>query len=103
LLRLRRPAQTAPIKVFEVEMSRRIDHALSSLAHAYDIWRPEALYLIVLDERDRSRAIKLADPYVKGAFYRISRRLRIHTYAEIISLHEDMVKHKDLLRDLSLR
>ena len=93
----------APIKVFEVEISRRIDHALSSLAHAYDIWRPETLYLIVLDERDRSRAIKLVDPYVKGAFYRTSRRLRIHTYAEIISLHEDMVKHKDLLRDLSLR
>ncbi|MEM2169668.1 MAG: hypothetical protein QXS79_06810 [Candidatus Bathyarchaeia archaeon] len=41
-----------PIKVFEVEMSRRIDHALSSLAHAYDIWRPEALYLIMLEERE---------------------------------------------------
>lgn len=92
-----------PIKVFEVEMSKRIDHALSSLTHAYDIWHPEALYLVVLDEKDRSRAIKLANPYVKGAFYRISRRLRIHTYVEIISLHEGIVRHKDLLRDLSLR
>ncbi|MEM1661077.1 MAG: hypothetical protein QXR17_08090 [Candidatus Bathyarchaeia archaeon] len=34
---------------------------------------------------------------------RISRRLRIYAYAEIISLHEDMVRHKGLLRDLSLR
>jgi len=66
----------SPIKVFEVEMSHRVDHALASLTHVYDIWRPERLYLIVADERDLNRAVRLVEPYVKGAFYRISRRLK---------------------------
>jgi len=93
----------APLKVFEVETSHRIDHALSSLAHAHDVWRPERLYLIVSDERDLNRAIKLAEPYVKGAFYRILRKLKIHAYKEIKDLYDDVINHKDMIADLSMR
>ncbi len=93
----------SPIKVFEVEVSHRIDHALSSLMHAYDVWRPEGLYLIVLDERDVNRAQRLVEPYVKGAFYRISKRLRIYTYLSIKELYENLQSYKELVRDLSER
>jgi len=93
----------SPIKVFEVEVSHRIDHALSSLMHAYDVWRPESLYLIVLDEKDIHRAVKLVEPYVKGAFYRISRRLRIYTYTNVKELYESLQAHKEFVRDLSTR
>jgi hypothetical protein len=41
----------SPLKVFEVEVSHSIDHALSSLAHAHDIWRPERLFEKYLRKR----------------------------------------------------
>jgi hypothetical protein len=94
--------KSAPLKVFEVETSHRIDHALSSLAHAYDVWRPERLYLMVSDERDLNRAIKLVEPYVKGAFYRISRKLKIYTYKEKKDLYDNIINHKDMIADLSM-
>lgn len=93
----------SPIKVFEVEVSHRIDHALSSLAHAYDTWRPEKLYLIVQDEKDEKRAERLARPFVRGAFYRIHRRLRIYDSLSVKNLYDRLQPYTELLTDLSSR
>jgi hypothetical protein len=50
-----------PLKVFEVEFSGDVDKALARLAHAYDIWGCEQLWLIVSDEADSERARKLLE------------------------------------------
>jgi hypothetical protein len=93
----------APIKVFEVEVGGSVDHALSSLAHAYDVWRPEALFLVISDEKDLTRAKKLVEPIVRGAFSRISNRLRLYTGAGIKELHSNLEIHKEVLKDLARR
>jgi len=93
----------SPIKVFEVELSRNIDHALSSLTHALDVWRPEQLYLVVSDERDLARAEKLVEPRVRGAFARISGRLNILTWVDVVNLYDAIKPHKDLLKHLAIK
>jgi len=93
----------APIKVFEVEFSRNIDHALSSLAHAYDVWRPERLYLVVSDERDSDRAIRLVEPRLRGAFSRLRRRLKVLTWNEVKVLYDNLMPHRVLVKDLAER
>lgn len=90
----------SPFKVFEVELSRNIDHALSSLAHAYDLWRPE-LCLIILDEKDKNRVEKLVEPKVKGAFSRISKKLRIYTKEEINKLYQTLKPHEGTIKNLT--
>ena len=91
----------SPLKVFEVEMSGNVDHALSSLTHAYDIWRPEQLYLIVLDERDLNRALKLVEPRLMGAFSRIRERLKVLTCKEVKELYDNLSSYGSLIKELS--
>ncbi len=91
----------SPIKVFEVELSGNVDHALSSLAHAYDTWRPEQLYLVVEDERDSERAKKLLEPRVRGAFARISSRLRIIGWLDLHTIYEGLKPKGELVKELS--
>jgi len=93
----------SPIKVFEVEVSGNVDHALSSLAHAYDTWRPEGLYLIVSDESDLNRARKLVEPRVRGAFSKISGRLKVWTWPNLKELYDNIKPHEEFIRDLSKR
>jgi len=91
----------SPLKVFEVEMSGNVDHALSSLTHAYDIWRPEQLYLIVLDERDLNRALKLVEPRLMGAFSRLRERLKVLTCKEVKELYDNLSSYGSLIKELS--
>jgi len=93
----------APLKVFEVELSGNVDHALASLAHAYDIWRSEQLYLVVQDERDSKRAEKLLGPRVKGAFAQISHRLRIIGWFDLYMLYDGLKQREELVRELAKR
>jgi len=91
----------SPIKVFEVEVSGNVDHALSSLAHACDMWRPERLYLIISDEGDLDRARRLVEPRIRGAFSRIRGKLKVHVAGDIKRLHDNLAPHKDLVKDLA--
>jgi len=93
----------SPLKVFEVEVSGNVDHALASLAHAYDVWRPESLYLVVSDERDLERAKKLVEPRLKGAFSRLRGRLKVLTWGEVVTLHSALNQQKDLIKELASR
>lgn len=93
----------SPLKVFEVELSRNIDHALSSLAHALDKWRPEQLYLIVADESDFGRVQKLTEPRLRGAFSRISHRLRAYPWIEVKRLYDNLSVSKDFITHLAER
>jgi len=93
----------SPLKVFEVEVSGNVDHALASLAHAYDVWRPESLYLVVSDERDLERAKKLVEPRLKGAFSRLRGRLKVLTWKEVLTLHTTLGSQRELVRELASR
>lgn len=93
----------SPLKVFEVEVNGNVDHALASLAHAYDVWRPESMYLVVSDERDLERAKKLVEPRLKGAFSRLRGRLKVLTWSEVITLHSALNQQKDLIKELASR
>ena len=92
-----------PIKVFEVELSHNIEHALSSLAHAYDVWGAEQLFLIVEDEKDTERAKKLIIPRVRGAFAKIADRLRIYSWTDIRDVYEALREKEKLIRELAKR
>ncbi len=93
----------APMKVFEVEFAGNVDHALSSLAHAYDIWRSEQLYLIVADERDKNRVERLVEPRLMGAFSRLRGRLRVLTWIDIKMLYDSLAPHSELVKDMARR
>ncbi|MDI6813846.1 MAG: EVE domain-containing protein [Desulfitobacteriaceae bacterium] len=93
----------APLKVFEVEVSGKVDHALSSLAHAHDVWRPEQLYLIVSDEKSSDRAERLVEPRLRGAFSRLRGKLKVLTWPSIKNLYDNLTPHRELVRDLSKR
>jgi predicted RNA-binding protein len=93
----------APLKVFEVELSRNIEHALSSLLHASHSWRPEQLYLIVADEIDSARVDRLIQPKLYGAFSDISRRLRAYPWSELKKLHDNLSVSKEFLAQLAER
>jgi len=93
----------SPLKVFEVELSGNVDHALSSLTHAYDTWRPEQLFLIVQDQKNSERAKRLIEPRVKGTFARISHRLRIIGWDDICAIYESLKQKRNLIKDLAKR
>ncbi|MEM2909707.1 MAG: EVE domain-containing protein [Nitrososphaerota archaeon] len=92
-----------PMKVFEVELSKNVDHALSSLSHAYDMWGPEQLYLVLEDEGDILRAEKLVTPRIRGAFVRIKERLRLLPWTAVSMLYDMMKQHRELITDLARR
>ena len=93
----------SPMKIFEVELSRNIDHALSSLAHALDTWRPDQLYLILMDESDFGRVEKLTEPRLRGAFSRLSHRLRAYPWSEVKKLYDNLSVSKDFITHLAER
>jgi len=93
----------SPLKVFEIEVSGNVDHALASLAHAYDVWRPECLYLVVSDEKDLERAKRLVEPRLKGAFSRLRGRLKVLTWKEVLTLHSTLSPQRELVKELASR
>lgn len=93
----------APIKVFEIELSHNVDHALSSLKDAYDLWRAPCLYLVVMDERDMKRARKLIEPKLRGAFRRLYDKIRVYTAKEIKELYDGLKPHNEILREFAKR
>jgi len=92
-----------PLKVFEVEFSGDVDKALARLAHAYDIWGCEQLWLIVSDEAKSERARKLLEPMLKGSFARIRDRVIIVGWEDLQSMYESVEPYKELLERLSKR
>jgi hypothetical protein len=92
-----------PLKAFEVEVSGDVDRALARLAHAYDIWGCEQLWLIVSDEAKSERARKLLEPRLKGSFARIRDKVIIVGWEDLQSMYESVEPHKELLERLSKR
>jgi hypothetical protein len=93
----------SPSKVFEVELSKNIEHALSSLLHASHIWRPEQLYLIIADEADFARVQKLVDRPLLGAFSEISRKLKAYPWSEVKNLYDSIAVSKEFIARLAER
>jgi hypothetical protein len=93
----------SPSKVFEVELSKNIEHALSSLLHASHIWRSEQLYLIIADEADFARVEKLVERPLLGAFSEISRKLRAYPWSEVNKLYEVINASKEFIARLAER
>jgi len=56
-----------PLKAFE--LSGEVDEALARLAHAYDMWRCERLWLIVSDKTRAERALKLVEPRLRSSLH----------------------------------
>jgi hypothetical protein len=92
-----------PLKAFEVEVSGDVDKALARLAHAYDIWGCEQLWLIVSDEAKSERARKLLEPRLKGSFAKIRDRVIIVGWEDIHNMYETVEPYKELLERLSKR
>lgn len=93
----------SPSKVFEIELSKNIEHALSSLMHASHTWRSEQLYLIVADEADFARVEKLVERPLRGAFSEISRKLRAYPWSEVNKLYEAINESKEFIAHLAER
>ena len=93
----------SPNKVFEIELSKNIEHALSSLLHASHIWRSEQLYLIIADEADFARVGKLVDRPLHGAFSEIARRLRAYPWSEVQKLYGLVDASKEIIARLAER
>ena len=92
-----------PLKAFEVEVSGDVDKALARLAHAYDKWGCEQLWLIVSDEAKSERARKLLEPRLKGSFARIRDKVIIVGWEDIHNMYESVEPYKELLERLSKR
>jgi len=92
-----------PLKAFEVEVGGHVDLALARLAHAYDLWGCEQLWLVVSDEARAERARRLVEPGLKGSFARIRGRVRILGWRELHELYASLKPHGDLVRDLAKR
>jgi hypothetical protein len=92
-----------PLKAFEVEVSGDVDRALARLAHAYDVWGCEQLWLIVSDEAKSERARKLLEPRLKGSFARIRDKVIIVGWEDLQSMYESVEPYKELLERLSKR
>ena len=92
-----------PLKAFEVEMSGEVDLALARLAHAYDLWGCEQLWLVVSDEARAERARRLLGPRLRGSFARIRDRVRVLGWEELHGLYASLKPHSHLVRDLARR
>jgi hypothetical protein len=92
-----------PLKAFEVEVSGDVDKALARLAHAYDIWGCEQLWLIVSDEAKSERARKLLEPWLKGSFARIRNKVIIVGWEDVHNMYKSVEPHKELLEMMSKR
>ncbi|MCC6050996.1 MAG: hypothetical protein LM580_09835, partial [Thermofilum sp.] len=86
-----------------VEMSGEVDLALARLAHAYDLWGCEQLWLVVSDEARAERARRLLEPRLRGSFARIRDRVRVLGWEELHGLYASLKPHSGLVRDLARR
>lgn len=93
----------SPSKVFEIELSKSIEHALSSLLHASHTWRPDQLYLIIADEADFARVQKLVNRPLHGAFSEISRKMKAYPWSEVTKLYDSLDTSKELIARLAER
>jgi hypothetical protein len=92
-----------PLKAFEVEVSGDVDKALARLAHAYDMWGCEQLWLIVSDEAKSERARRLLEPMLKGSFARIRNKVIIVGWEDLHNMYENVEPYKELLEMMSKR
>ncbi|MCU7787506.1 EVE domain-containing protein [Pyrobaculum sp. 3827-6] len=86
-----------PVAVFEVVAGGFVERSLAALKHAYDVWRPRGLFLVVAGEGKRERALRLLEPYLSGAFHELADKVRILSGGEVLQLHADVSRHKELL------
>jgi hypothetical protein len=93
----------APLKAFEVEVSGNVDTALARLAHAYDMWHCEQLWLIVNDEARKERAEKLIEPRLSGSFAKIKEKVKILGWKELHDMYMSIKPYSDLVKELSRR
>ena len=93
----------APLKAFEVEVSGDVDRALARLAHAFDMWRCEQLWLIVSDEAKAERARKLVQPMLEGSFARIKDRVKILGWKELHDMYMSIKQYGELVKEFSKR
>jgi hypothetical protein len=93
----------APLKAFEVEVSGDVDRALARLAHAFDKWRCEQLWLVVSDEARAERAKKLIQPMLEGSFARIKSRVKILGWKELHDTYISIKLYSELVKELSRR
>jgi len=92
-----------PLKAFEVEFSGDVDKALARLAHAYDMWGCEQLWLIVSDEAKSERARRLLEPMLRGSFARIRNKVIIVGWEDIHNMYKNVEPYKELLEMMSKR
>ncbi len=92
-----------PLKAFEVEFSGDVDKALARLAHAYDMWGCEQLWLIVSDEAKSERARRLLEPMLRGSFARIRNKVIIVGWEDLHNMYKSLEPHKELLEMMSKR
>jgi hypothetical protein len=92
-----------PLKAFEVEVSGDVDRALARLAHAYDVWGCEQLWLIVSDEAKSERARRLLEPMLKGSFARIRNKVIIVGWEDLHNMYKNVEPYKELLEMMSKR
>jgi hypothetical protein len=92
-----------PLKAFEVEVSGDVDKALARLAHAYDMWGCEQLWLIVSDEAKSERARRLLEPMLRGSFARIRNKVIIVGWEDLHNMYKNVEPYKELLEMMSKR
>jgi hypothetical protein len=86
-----------PSHVFEVQDKGSLNGALAKLQHAKDIWRPK-LFLVVVEERDRTKVDLLLKPYLQGTFHRIAAETSILTREMVEQIHQVATAHRDVIR-----
>lgn len=91
----------SPLKVWEIEVSGKVESALARLKHAFDIWHPE-LYLVVSDVKTKERAESLVRPKI-GAFAEIEKFLTTVGIDEIVNLYNSLKPHREFLSKLARR
>ena len=93
----------APSHVFEVQHHGQLDHALSALKHARDIWRPHYLFLVVTEEKDRRKAEDLVRPRLAGLYHEIQRNTVILTAEDVRRLHSTLTEFSDVIKRFTAR
>jgi hypothetical protein len=93
----------APLKAFEVEVSRDVVSALSRLAHARHKRNREQLWLVAGDEASAERARRLVEPILSGTFAMMRDRARVLSWRELHDLYLKLKPHEGLSKDLARR
>ncbi|MGI8541953.1 MAG: winged helix-turn-helix domain-containing protein [Aridibacter sp.] len=78
--------------VFEVQSKGNIDSAFAKLKRAYEAQRSK-IFLVISSERDLNRAGKS----LQREFQDIENNLTIITFAQIKSIHQNLISNKEIL------